>query len=396
MQDLSTSSDEVINFSPTIAIVAGEISGDELGGPLASELKQLYPNAKLVGVVGDKMLAAGVEQLHNIDQLSVMGLFEILRHLPRILKLRKSLVSQLEALNIDMYIGIDAPEFNLGIEEKLKKQGIKTVHYASPSVWAWRQNRVFKIKRAVDLMLAFLPFEKQFYDKFNVPCRLIGHNLADQIEVDVDKKAYKAKLALNKTTLAILPGSRMSEVTRLAPVFLETANNLVKSYDLEVVVACANYGIYEYVSKLALKITPDLELKIILSNTRDILKAADVCLISSGTATLEAMLCKTPMVVGYKMSELTYKIAKKIVKTKFVSLPNLLAGQELVPELLQQDCNPHKLSAAIFNILDKNKIEQQQCRLAKFIEIHKQIKQDADKQAARAVADLLQLNQGKL
>lgn len=396
MQDLSTSSDEVIDFSPTIAIVAGEISGDELGGPLASELKQLYPNAKLVGVVGDKMLAAGVEQLHNIDQLSVMGLFEILRHLPRILKLRKSLVSQLEALNIDMYIGIDAPEFNLGIEEKLKKQGIKTVHYASPSVWAWRQNRVFKIKRAVDLMLAFLPFEKQFYDKFNVPCRLIGHNLADQIEVDVDKKAYKAKLALNKTTLAILPGSRMSEVTRLAPVFLETANNLVKSYDLEVVVACANYGIYEYVSKLALKITPDLELKIILSNTRDILKAADVCLISSGTATLEAMLCKTPMVVGYKMSELTYKIAKKIVKTKFVSLPNLLAGQELVPELLQQDCNPHKLSAAIFNILDKNKIEQQQCRLAKFIEIHKQIKQDADKQAARAVADLLQLNQGKL
>lgn len=396
MQDLSTSSDEVIDFSPTIAIIAGEISGDELGGPLASELKQLYPNAKLVGVVGDKMLAAGVEQLHNIDQLSVMGLFEILRHLPRILKLRKSLVSQLEALNIDMYIGIDAPEFNLGIEEKLKKQGIKTVHYASPSVWAWRQNRVFKIKRAVDLMLAFLPFEKQFYDKFNVPCRLIGHNLADQIEVDVDKKAYKAKLALNKTTLAILPGSRMSEVTRLAPVFLETANNLVKSYDLEVVVACANYGIYEYVSKLALKITPDLELKIILSNTRDILKAADVCLISSGTATLEAMLCKTPMVVGYKMSELTYKIAKKIVKTKFVSLPNLLAGQELVPELLQQDCNPHKLSAAIFDILDKNKIEQQQCRLAKFIEIHKQIKQDADKQAARAVADLLQLNQGKL
>lgn len=396
MQDLSTSSDEMIDFSPTIAIVAGEISGDELGGPLASELKQLYPNAKLVGVVGDKMLAAGVEQLHNIDQLSVMGLFEILRHLPRILKLRKSLVSQLEALNIDMYIGIDAPEFNLGIEEKLKKQGIKTVHYASPSVWAWRQNRVFKIKRAVDLMLAFLPFEKQFYDKFNVPCRLIGHNLADQIEVDVDKKAYKVKLALNKTTLAILPGSRMSEVTRLAPVFLETANNLVKSYDLEVVVACANYGIYEYVSKLALKITPNLELKIILSNTRDILKAADVCLISSGTATLEAMLCKTPMVVGYKMSELTYKIAKKIVKTKFVSLPNLLAGQELVPELLQQDCNPHKLSAAIFNILDKNKIEQQQCRLAKFIEIHKQIKQDADKQAARAVADLLQLNQGKL
>lgn len=396
MQDLSTSSDEMIDFSPTIAIVAGEISGDELGGPLASELKQLYPTAKLVGVVGDKMLAAGVEQLHNIDQLSVMGLFEILRHLPRILKLRKSLVSQLEALNIDMYIGIDAPEFNLGIEEKLKKQGIKTVHYASPSVWAWRQNRVFKIKRAVDLMLAFLPFEKQFYDKFNVPCRLIGHNLADQIEVDVDKKAYKAKLALNKTTLAILPGSRMSEVTRLAPVFLETANNLVKSYDLEVVVACANYGIYEYVSKLALKITPNLELKIILSNTRDILKAADVCLISSGTATLEAMLCKTPMVVGYKMSELTYKIAKKIVKTKFVSLPNLLAGQELVPELLQQDCNPHKLSAAIFNILDKNKIEQQQCRLAKFIEIHKQIKQDADKQAARAVADLLQLNQGKL
>lgn len=381
--------------SPVIAIVAGEISGDILGAGLIKALKIQYPNARFIGIAGEKMLQEGCETLANMNELAVMGLFEVLRHLPRLLALRQKVMTTMLTLKPDIFIGIDAPDFNLDIELKLRQNGIKTVHYASPSVWAWRQKRVYKIAKAVDMMLAFLPFEKAFYDKFNVPCRFIGHTTADKIALKPSREEACSLLGLDPTKryLAVLPGSRHAEINFLAPPFFQTAQRLQQIYpDVTVLVPAANAKCKMQIEAIIQQVTPDLNVSIFDGQARAVMIVAQATLITSGTATLEAMLCKSPMVVGYKMKPATYALAKRLVKTDFISLPNLLANEMLVPELIQQDCEVEKLLQEIkpyFSdepsaLLAKYKLQQ------RFTELHKIIQQDADQQAAQAVIELIE------
>ncbi|MGQ8819689.1 lipid-A-disaccharide synthase [Bibersteinia trehalosi] len=381
-------------LSPTIAIVAGEVSGDILGAGLIDALKQHYPNARFIGVAGEHMLSAGCETLFDMEELSVMGLAEVLKHLPRLLKRRQQVIDTMLQLKPDVFIGIDAPDFNLTVEEKLKAAGIKTIHYVSPSVWAWRQKRVFKIKRAVDMVLAFLPFEKAFYDRFDVPCRFVGHTMADSIAIEPNRAEACANLNLdpNQRYLAILVGSRGSEVGFLAEPFLQTAQLLKARFpDLQFLVPLVNQKRREQFIEIKARFAPDLDLILLDGNARQAMIAADATLLASGTAALEAMLCKSPMVVGYRMKPLTYWLAKRLVKTDYISLPNLLANAPLVPELIQAECNPQNLAKHLGEYLSDEPTAQQKTAELKqrFVELHQQIQCDADKQAAQAVVDLL-------
>ncbi|WP_301099063.1 lipid-A-disaccharide synthase [Otariodibacter sp.] len=380
--------------TPTIAIVAGEISGDILGEGLINALKIHYPNAKFIGVAGPKMLAAGCESLFDMEDIAVMGLAEVVKHLPRLLQRRKQVINTMLELKPDIFIGIDAPDFNISIEEKLKANEIKTIHYVSPSVWAWRQNRVHKIARATNLVLAFLPFEKAFYDKFNVPCRFIGHTMADAIALKPNRAEACQLLQLDETQryMAILVGSRTSEVEFLAEPFLQTALLLKQRYpELKFLVPLVNDKRIAQFEAIKQKIAPELEMIILKGQARSAMTIAEATLLASGTAALEAMLCKSPMVVGYKMKNTTHWLAKKLVKTDYISLPNLLANSPLVPELIQEECTPENLAEKLDvylsdkpeNVLLKNELKQS------FIQLHQKIQCNADAQAAQAVIDLL-------
>ena len=381
--------------TPTIAIVAGEISGDILGAGLIKELKQHYPNARFIGIGGPQMIAEGFNSLFDMEELAVMGLVEVLKHLPRLLSIRKNLVKQLSIIKPDIFIGIDAPDFNLDVELKLKRQGIKTVHYVSPSVWAWRQKRIYKIADATNLVPAFLPFEKAFYDRFQVPCRFIGHTMADTISLTPNRIEACRQLGIDEHGhyLAILVGSRGSEVEFLSEPFLKTAQLLNKQNPaLQFLVPLVNEKRRHQFLQIKQQIAPDLPLHILDGKARQAMIAADATLLASGTAALEAMLCKSPMVVGYKMKPFTYWLAKHLVKTKYISLPNLLADEMLVPELIQEDCNPQRLADELQPYLgnDATAEVKRQALKQRFSELHKLIQCNADAQAARAVIDLLE------
>ena len=333
--------------NPIIALVAGEVSGDILGAGLIRALKVKYPNARFVGIAGERMIAEGCETLVDMEEIAVMGLAEIVKHLPRLLRIRKMVVETMSAQKPDIFIGIDAPEFNLYVEDKLKAQGIKTVHYVSPSVWAWRQKRIYKIARATDLVLAFLPFEKAFYDRFNVPCRFVGHTMADSIPLKPNR--HEACNVLNidekQRYMAILVGSRSAEVELLSEPFLQTALRLKEKFpDLKFLVPLINQKRRQQFEQFKARLAPDLDMILLDGNARQAMIAAEVTLLASGTAALECMLCKSPMVVGYRMKPLTYFLAKHLVKTPYISLPNLLADEMLVPEMIQEDCTAEKLT----------------------------------------------------
>ena len=388
-------SEKMEQKSPLIAIVAGEVSGDILGAGLINALKLHYPNARFIGVAGEQMKKAGCETLFDMEELSVMGLAEVLKHLPRLLKRRKQVIETMLEMKPDVFIGIDAPDFNLTVEEKLKANGIKTIHYVSPSVWAWRQNRVHKIKRATDLVLAFLPFEKAFYDKFDTPCRFIGHTMADAIALKPNRTEACEKLGLDesKRYVAILMGSRGSEIQFLAEPFLKTAQLLKEKHpDLKFLVPMVNEKRQAQLEAIKANITPELELHILQGQARQAMIAAECTLLASGTAALEAMLCKSPMVVGYKMKPLTYWLAKKLVKTEYISLPNLLANAPLVPEMIQEECNPDNLAWSLNHYLSNNieSLKQKNELKHRFTDLHKLIQCDADAQAAQAVVDVLE------
>lgn len=388
-------SEEMEQKSPLIALVAGEVSGDILGAGLINALKLHYPNARFIGVAGEQMKKAGCETLFEMEELSVMGLAEVLKHLPRLLKRRKQVIETMLEMKPDVFIGIDAPDFNLTVEEKLKANGIKTIHYVSPSVWAWRQNRVHKIKRATDLVLAFLPFEKAFYDKFDTPCRFIGHTMADAIALKPNRTEACEKLGLDesKRYVAILMGSRGSEIQFLAEPFLKTAQLLKEKHpDLEFLVPMVNEKRQAQLEAIKANIAPELELHILQGQARQAMIAAECTLLASGTAALEAMLCKSPMVVGYKMKPLTYWLAKKLVKTDYISLPNLLANAPLVPEMIQEECNPDNLAWSLNHYLSNNveSLKQKNELKHRFTDLHKLIQCDADAQAAQAVVDVLE------
>ena len=388
-------SEEMEQKSPLIALVAGEVSGDILGAGLINALKLHYPNARFIGVAGEQMKKAGCETLFDMEELSVMGLAEVLKHLPRLLKRRKQVIETMLKMKPDVFIGIDAPDFNLTVEEKLKANGIKTIHYVSPSVWAWRQNRVHKIKRATDLVLAFLPFEKAFYDKFDTPCRFIGHTMADAIALKPNRTEACEKLGLDesKRYVAILMGSRGSEIQFLAEPFLKTAQLLKEKHpDLEFLVPMVNEKRQAQLEAIKANIAPELELHILQGQARQAMIAAECTLLASGKAALEAMLCKSPMVVGYKMKPLTYWLAKKLVKTDYISLPNLLANAPLVPEMIQEECNPDNLAWSLNHYLsnDVESLKQKNELKHRFTDLHKLIQCDADAQAAQAVVDVLE------
>ncbi|MCK3654691.1 lipid-A-disaccharide synthase [Pasteurellaceae bacterium Macca] len=381
--------------SPMIAIVAGEISGDILGAGLIQALRGHYPNARFVGVAGPQMLKAGAETLFDMEELSVMGLAEVVKHLPRLLKRRQQVIDTMLELKPDVFIGIDAPDFNLGVEEKLKAKGIKTIHYVSPSVWAWRQNRVHKIARAVDLVLAFLPFEKAFYDRFNVPCRFVGHTMADSIPLKPSRSdaCQLLNLAEDARYVAILVGSRSSEVAFLSEPFLQTAKLLKDRYpDVQFLVPLVNEKRIAQFQAIKAAVAPELEVTILHGQARSAMMVAEATLLASGTAALEAMLCKSPMVVGYKMKATTYWLAKKLVKTEYISLPNLLANEPLVSELIQEACHPENLALHLGRYLSDEWADIQAKNLLKqrFTALHQQIQCHADQQAADAVIEVIE------
>ncbi len=380
---------------PTIAIVAGEVSGDILGAGLIRALKVRYPQAGFIGIAGKQMLAEGCETLVDMEEIAVMGLAEVVKHLPRLLKIRKQVVQTMLAEKPDIFIGIDAPDFNLYVEEKLKAQGIKTVHYVSPSVWAWRQKRIYKIARATNMVLAFLPFEKAFYDRFNVPCRFVGHTMADAIPLKPNRAEACNALHIdaNQRYMAILVGSRGAEVEFLAEPFLKTALLLKEKYpDLQFLVPLINEKRRRQFEQIKADIAPELELILLDGQARQAMIAAEATLLASGTAALECMLCKSPMVVGYRMKPLTYWLAKRLVKTKYISLPNLLADEMLVPEMIQEDCTAEKLAEKLIPYLEQNEsaVRNRHVLIQRFINLHKMIQCDADQQAAQAVIELLE------
>ncbi|KGK20623.1 lipid-A-disaccharide synthase [Vibrio navarrensis] len=379
----------MLNKPLRIGIVAGELSGDTLGEGFIQAVKARYPDAEFVGIGGPKMIAQGCQSLFDMEELAVMGLVEVLGRLPRLLKVKAELVRYFTQNPPDVFVGIDAPDFNLRLELDLKNAGIKTVHYVSPSVWAWRQKRIFKIEAATNLVLAFLPFEKAFYDKFDVPCEFIGHTLADAIPLQSEPAAARALLGLEqeKKWLAVLPGSRGSELKMLAPTFIETCKLLHQQYpDLGFVVALVNQKRRQQFEQAWQQYAPELEFKLVDDTARNAITAADAVMLASGTVALECMLLKRPMVVGYRVNALTAFLAKRLLKTEYVSLPNILAGEELVKEYLQDDCTPQNLCAEVSRLLEGNN----QSMLNKFTEMHHWIRKDADQQAANAVLNLIE------
>ncbi|MDY6829742.1 MAG: lipid-A-disaccharide synthase [Pseudomonadota bacterium] len=374
---------------PRIALVAGEVSGDILGGDLLRVLRQRYPNARFEGIGGSEMLAAGLEPLADMEQLSVMGLVEVLGRLPQLVLLRRRIGTGWLADPPDLFVGIDAPDFNLGLERRLRAGGIPTAHYVSPSVWAWRRGRVRKIARSVDLMLTLFPFEAKFYAESGVPVAFVGHPLADNIPMFPDPLAARRALDLEggRTVLAVLPGSRAGEVERLAPVFLEAVARLVAMHPrLQVVIPCATASLHARLSALVESSTSP-PIRVVLGESRTAMAAANVVLVASGTATLEALLLKRPMVVAYAVSPWTYRILSRLVHSEFVALPNLLAERGLVPELLQHDATPEKLAEAVNALLvDENKRTEQ---THAFEAIHRALARDAGRAAADALGELL-------
>ena len=374
-----------------IAIVAGETSGDMLGSGLIAELKEQFPEASFEGVGGPLMEQQGLKSFFPMERLAVMGLFEILGRLFELIKIRRHLVKYWLKNPPDVFIGIDAPDFNLGLEEQLKSAGIKTVHYVSPSVWMWRQKRVFKIARAVDLMLTLFPFEAQFYKDHKVPVTCVGHHLADKIPLTTDKTQARTALELKQDAqiVCIMPGSRAGEVSKLGPVFLSSARLLLnKKPNLKFVIPAANAERKAQIEELLATQSEPLDVLVVDGRSRECMAASDAILIASGTATLEGMLIKRPMVVSYIINNLTFNIVKRMVSRQWVSLPNLLANKELIPELLQEDATPENLSGAILEYLD-NPAKADALESA-FTSIHLEIKRDADKSAATAITKLLQ------
>ena len=383
-----TSQDNCAVQQPVFAIVVGEHSGDTLGEGLIRSLRQTYPNAKFIGIGGPKMLALGFESLFAMDELSVMGLVEVLGRIRRLLYVRKTLTQYFSANKPNVFIGIDAPDFNIGLELKLKSQGIKTVHYVSPSVWAWREKRIFKIAKATDMVLALLPFEKAFYDKHQVPCTFVGHPLADDIPMQSDKTVARNALGLpqDKKILALMPGSRGGELSRLLEDFFESAKQLqMQDSELIFVAPMISEQRVEQFSALKAELAPELAIIVILNKTQEVMAASDCLLTASGTVTLEAALIKRPMVICYKFSPMTFLLGRWLVKLKWFSLPNLLANKTLVPELLQKQVCPAQIVPLV-----KERLYQDQSQLNEsYRQIHQQLKCDASAQAAKAVIDVL-------
>ena len=368
-----------------VALVAGEASGDILGAGLMQALKAQHPMVEFVGVGGPRMEAQGLKSYFPQERLAVMGLVEVLGRLPELLGRRKRLLKTLLEVRPDVFIGMDAPDFNLDLALKLRRAGIRTVHYVSPSVWAWRQKRVLKIREACDLMLTLFPFEAKFYHDHQVAVRFVGHPLADTIPLVADRAEARALLNLPQDGLvvALMPGSRGGEVARLGELFLAAADRLRSMRPgIRFVVPCASS---ERRAQLEQMLTGrDLPLTLLDGRSHEALAACNAVLIASGTATLEALLYKRPMVVAYSVAPLTFRILKRLVKSPYVALPNLLAQRLLVPELLQDAATPAAMAQLLSPLLDNGDRQTDG-----FDAIHRTLRCDASSQAADAVLELV-------
>ena len=370
-------------------IVAGEASGDILGANLIEHLKTRFPDAVFEGVGGPLMIEKGFNSLFPMERLSVMGLVEVLGRLRELLGIRKTILNHCLECDVTAFIGIDSPDFNLPLARKLRSNGIKTIHYVSPSVWAWRQKRIFKIKESVDLMLTLFPFELDIYKTHNIPAVCVGHTLADEVAFHSNKEEARERLglAISGDWFAVLPGSRGGEVSRLMPVFAETMKVIQQQVSTaQFIIPAANSERRAQIEAILADV--NVQATIVDGQSRDVMAAGEAILLASGTAALEAMLVKRPMVVAYRFTKLTYAIMKRMIKVPYVSLPNLLAKKSLVPELIQDEASPEKLAKALLH--EWKRFEEEPQIENTFMDLHEMLRKNAGEAAASAIAQEIQ------
>lgn len=372
-----------------IAIIAGEPSGDLLAARLILELQKQNPELVFEGIAGPEMQAAGCESLFAMEALSVMGLVEVIRHLPELLSIRRQLFQRWVDNPPDLFIGVDAPDFNLPLAKKLHKKGVPTVHYVSPSIWAWREKRVKKIKGNIDLMLTLFPFEVDFYTRYGIKATFVGHPLADEIEFDADRVSARRELALdvNHQVLAVLPGSRSGEIKRHAAVFMLAAEQLqLRHPGLQVVIPVVNQKLQLLLEQMRAEHTPELDITYLNGESRTLMQAADYILLASGTAVLEGMLSGRLMVAGYRVSAFTSWLLQtfRLLKVRYVTLPNNLIGEEVVPEVLQDELVPERLVAEVDQLFSMSPERRAQI-MQQFRQQHQRLRCDASANAAQAV-----------
>ncbi len=380
---------------PRVGLVAGEASGDTLGGGLIAALRKRVPDAQFMGVAGPRMIAAGCEPWYHSEELSVMGLAEVMRHLPRLIRLRRDLRHRFLDADLDVLVGIDSPDFNLPLESALKRAGVPTVQYVSPQVWAWRQSRVASIRKSADRILCLLPFETEFYEAHGVDARFVGHPLADEVPMDSDVNEARSALGLDlqRPCLALLPGSRGAEIARLSAPFLDTARWMrARRPEIQVIAGLANEStaaaFRDAIQASRLDPKPDIH----VGRARQVMAAADVVLTASGTASLETMLTKRPMVVAYIVSAVTHRLVRRLGfrQLDHFALPNLLAGRGVVPEFLQADVRADVLGPALESYLDGERGRGKDSGwYDAFRSIHERLRRNANERAADAVVELL-------
>jgi len=370
-----------------IALVAGEASGDQLGASLIRSIRLSEPGTRFAGIGGPLMKEAGMDCWWDSDQLSIMGLFEIIKHIPRLMGLRRNLVARLTELKPDVFIGIDAPDFNLGVEKRLKARNIPVIHYVSPTVWAWRPGRVKSIAKSTDRVLCLFPFEPGYYRQQPVAADYTGHPMADEIPLQVNANSARSSLGIDSegTCIALLPGSRLSEVEKLSASMLDAADLLTGRYPGIRFLMPAATGPARTCFESELTRYPNVNCRVFSQHSKKVMAAADLVICASGTATLEVMLVNRPMVVCYRLSSMTYKLAKglKLVKSQYFSLPNILASEALVPELLQHEVTGSRIAAEASRWLDQP--ERRENLKRRFDLLHGELRMDAASCAAKAV-----------
>ena len=369
-------------------MVAGEISGDLLGADLIPRLRRDFPDARFAGLGGEHMIAQGFESLFPMERLSVMGFVDPLKRLPELLRMRRALYRHFLDNRFDLVLGIDSPDFNLGLELKLRRRGIRTAHYVSPSVWAWRRGRVKKIARAVDRMLTLFPFEADFYREHNVPVTFVGHPLADRIPLEVDSATARNRLGIGAgPVLAIMPGSRRGEIEQMCRLFLRVGAKLTaEDPALRLAIPAASADRHREIAAI-LGEFPGLPAILVEGRSREVMAAADAVLLTSGTTALEAMLLKKPMVVAYRMGSLSYSLASRLVKTPYISLPNLVAGEEVVAEFVQDRASVENLTGETRDLLYNHQRRQQ--LEAIFFRLHRELRRNAGDRAAQELTRMM-------
>ena len=373
-----------------IAMIAGEASGDMLASSLISVLQKQYAGEiEFVGIGGRMMSEVGFKSWHNMETLSVMGYIEVIKSLPQLIKLRYQVLKELLEYKPDIFIGVDAPDFTFFIENKLKQAGIKTVHYISPTIWAWRYERIHKIKQSTDLMLCIFPFEEAIYAKENMAAKFIGHPMANEIEMEIDTPYYRQKLGLaqDKIIYTVLSGSRKREVESLALILIETCNLIHAQIKNSLFVfPFANQSTLDIMQQFLSSAQVQFEYKLVLNLTRDALKACDYAIAKSGTVSLEAALCKKPMLICYKINKFTEWMLRRKITIKYVGQPNIIAGKEIIKEFLQEDANPIAMSNYMLEL--QTNPAKRQAMLNEFEQLHRQLRQDASVEGAKAILEL--------